>query len=345
MSNYTNQYFTTVAQESGDIKLSIPSYVTSSYLTYMAYSTDSGTTWNSTTIDSSNQSIVLSVSSGDSVMWKGEGTRLGWGDDKRIDRCTCFSGTTCLFYVEGNIMSLLFGDNFANQDTITGEQTFRFLFGKTKVTSLKNMVMPFTGATRFCLANFCESSTTLTEGPVLQVVDLNADYCYGHMFSGCTNLTGITCLATSVRAGSSSPPLANWVQGVSANGTFTKASGATFWSTGISGIPTNWTVEDYAPFPESASTFTYRGGTDSYELETEATWNASSDSLWISVSPSIGTGDSTLTITVGRNSGSADRTGTVTVTDSNDNTLLIWTVEQGYRATPIMNIIYNNSTW
>lgn len=103
--------------------------------------------------------------------------------------------------------------------------------------------------------------------------------------------------------------------------------------------------EQYGKYDTKTSEFTADRGTDTYSLTTEASWNAVSDSLWISVSPSSGTGDSTLTITVGRNTGSTGRTGTVTVKDTSDNTLLVWTVEQGYRATPIMNIIYNNSNW
>ena len=35
-----------------------------------------------------------------------------------------------------------------------------------------------------------------------------------------------------------------WVDGVASSGTFIKAASMSSWSTGINGIPTNWTVQD-----------------------------------------------------------------------------------------------------
>lgn len=59
-------------------------------------------------------------------------------------------------------------------------------------------------------------------------------------------LASITCLATDISA---TDALTNWVfwdnaQSSVTNGTFTKAAGVT-WPTGINGIPSGWTVEDY----------------------------------------------------------------------------------------------------
>jgi len=68
-----------------------------------------------------------------------------------------------------------------------------------------------------------------------------ASACYQQMFYGCTSLTSIKCLATDVSA---SDCTSNWVDGVAASGTFTKAASMSSWSTGNNGIPSGWTVVD-----------------------------------------------------------------------------------------------------
>ncbi len=62
------------------------------------------------------------------------------------------------------------------------------------------------------------------------------------MFEGCNQLSSITCLATILTASDST---FQWVKGVKADGTFTKASLADWSSlTGDNGIPANWTVNN-----------------------------------------------------------------------------------------------------
>jgi len=68
-----------------------------------------------------------------------------------------------------------------------------------------------------------------------------ASKCYERMFEGCTNLNLIKCLATNISATSCTN---NWVNGVAASGTFTKAASMSGWSTGNNGIPSGWTVVD-----------------------------------------------------------------------------------------------------
>ena len=60
------------------------------------------------------------------------------------------------------------------------------------------------------------------------------------MFRGCTSLNYIKATFTTTP---SSTYTSNWVNGVSATGTFVKNSAATWTTTGNNGIPTGWTVE------------------------------------------------------------------------------------------------------
>jgi len=60
------------------------------------------------------------------------------------------------------------------------------------------------------------------------------------MFLSCSNLNYIKCLATNISA---SNCLYNWVSGVASTGTFVKAADVN-WSSGKSGIPSGWTIQN-----------------------------------------------------------------------------------------------------
>ena len=61
------------------------------------------------------------------------------------------------------------------------------------------------------------------------------------MFSDCTSLIYIKCLATDISATSCTD---GWVNGVASTGTFVKAAGMSKWTTGSNGIPNGWKVQD-----------------------------------------------------------------------------------------------------
>lgn len=83
----------------------------------------------------------------------------------------------------------------------------------------------------------CTSLTTVPELPATKLLE----NCYDRMFNGCTSLNYIKCLATNISA---SLCTAAWVNGVASSGTFVKNPSMTSWTTGIDGIPANWTVQD-----------------------------------------------------------------------------------------------------
>lgn len=101
-------------------------------------------------------------------------------------------------------------------------------------------VLPATTLSNYCYNNMFYGCTSLTAAPELPATTL-ANNCYAHMFDSCTSLNNITCLATDVSATKCTE---QWVNGVAANGTFTKASGFLGWPQGADGIPNGWTVVD-----------------------------------------------------------------------------------------------------
>ena len=88
-----------------------------------------------------------------------------------------------------------------------------------------------------CYSQMFYLCTSLTRAPELHASTLVAN-CYNEMFFGCTSLNYIKCLATkNLNSGYST----KWVYNVASEGTFIKASGAS-WPSGVNGIPSGWTV-------------------------------------------------------------------------------------------------------
>ena len=248
--DYSLDYLTFVATESGTFK-----FIGNS----INYSLDDGNTW--TNLESDTNSPT--VSAGSKILLKASLTPISSNGIGRFSS----SGN---FTVEGNPMSLLYGDNFVGQTDISGKDyAFKYLFsGCTTVTSASNMSLPATTLASVCYNAMFRGCTSLTTAPVLSATTL-ADNCYNAMFQNCTNLTtapvlpattlvsncyrsmfngctslnNITCLATDISA---SRCTNGWVNGVqTTGGTFIKAQGMTSWTTGTSGIPSGWAVEDY----------------------------------------------------------------------------------------------------
>ncbi len=110
-------------------------------------------------------------------------------------------------------------------------------FGCTNLTTAP--ALPATTLASYCYQRMFQGCTNLTTAPELPATTL-ASSCYRNMFNGCTKLNSVTCLATNISAGLA---LDNWLSGVAATGTFTKAEGMTSWElNSASGIPAGWTV-------------------------------------------------------------------------------------------------------
>lgn len=245
------------------------------YLTFRAL-TDGTIVWNSlgtgfsktiqyslnngawTTISASSATSIH-VEVGDVVRFKG--TNTSYAKDKT--NYSGFEGGTAMVDIEGNIMSLTYGDNFVGQTAMTGTYNFCSIFKKSKVVSAENLVLPSTTLTNYCyraMFSYCTDlvrapelpSTELaqgcywymfemcaiTEAPILPATTLVRE-CYGNMFIDCSSLSYIKCLATT--GFSTYQCTQNWVTRVASTGTFVKDANTT-WSTGVSAIPNGWTV-------------------------------------------------------------------------------------------------------
>ena len=115
---------------------------------------------------------------------------------------------------------------------------FEMFHGCTSLTTAPEL--PATTLKNYCYYYMFADCTSLTTAPELPATTLT-NYCYQYMFYGCTSLNYIKCLATNISA---SYCTTDWVRGVASTGTFVKNPNMTRWTTGNSGIPTDWTVQD-----------------------------------------------------------------------------------------------------
>lgn len=248
-------------------------------------------TWTSYTSNTSGVTLAT-LSNGQKLYVRGSNTAYA----SSASKYNTFTSTGN-FDVEGNIMSLLYGDNFAEQTALTANYTFMNLFnGCKKIINTKDLFLPATTLKARCyygmfngcsnltstplelpaldLSQHCYSlmfygctsivtgpdiiatslsstyscyrmfrdCTSLTTSPVLRIKTL-ASGCYQQMFRGCTKLNHATMLATDISA---SNCLTEWLNGVAATGTLVKDASMTTLPSGVSGIPSGWTTEDYS---------------------------------------------------------------------------------------------------
>lgn len=270
------------------------------------YSLNSGITWSS--ITSTSEGVSINVSSGDTVLFRGNNSQLGIGQNQ----ASTFSGTTCEFDVEGNVMSLLYGDNFSDQTTLESGFTFhRLFFYCTGLTSAENLILPATTLSESCYRTMFQGCTSLVSAPELPAYTL-VEQCYQYMFYGCSSLNYIKCLATDLSAPNCTY---NWVNGVATNGTFVKASYD--WELGNYGIPEGWTTIDILSCSPSAMTISATSGT--YEITVSSLynpWSATTNDNWLTINPTTGgTGNTTVTVSVSENTGQSNRTSDIHLTD------------------------------
>lgn len=154
----------------------------SNVLKTISYSKDNGLNW--TDITSTTAGTSFSVAAGDKVLFKGENTTYATNGN----RYNGFSGSTAVYNVYGNIMSLVGGDNFSGLTTLENNYIFHSLFRATKVNDALSLVLPATALTQSCYEGMFSGCTSLTAAPELPATTL-AVSCYASMFRGCTNLT------------------------------------------------------------------------------------------------------------------------------------------------------------
>lgn len=346
-SGYTGEYLTLEIVSGGTLIFGQSGdHIIHKYLKTVQYSINGGpwTDWTSysTFIGQyyyPSSAATITVEAGDYVRLRGNNSTYGrgyWsstspqGSAYALELMNAGFFGTATFNLSGNILSLVYGDNYYGYHEITTQYTFCRMFSRANVIDASNLILPFNRTTDACCYEMFERCPLLVSAPELPATELagqlskpdgyySVGRCYQNMFrdctslvnppsvlpaltanndtynamfKGCTSLTtgpvisattvGYQCmshmfgsctsllaapdlLATTARTRcyhwmfydctslssikcmlerTTDNALDNWVHGVASAGTFTKSTNASFWTTGDSGIPNNWTIQN-----------------------------------------------------------------------------------------------------
>ena len=137
---------------------------------------------------------AITLNTGDTVCMKGNNSNGFSTSDSSYNEFNM----TGKIGASGNIMSLLYEDNFEGKLTIPCDWCFYEMFyGCTSLTTAPEL--PATTLTDFCYDNMFHNCKSLTTTPKLPATIL-ARYCYSGMFRGCTSLTTTTELPATILA-------------------------------------------------------------------------------------------------------------------------------------------------
>ena len=179
--DYTTEYLTFNILSAGTINWTASD---SSVTRTIEYKLNDGE-WTSITSNTGSSAPTITVNSGDKIQFRGSNTQYATG----FSKYNSFSDSTASFEVEGNIMSLIYGDNFKNNSTISSTNTFYSLFKNcVNLVSAENLVLPATSLKSLCYGSMFYGCASLTKAPKLPATTL-AGNCYVQMFSNCTSLT------------------------------------------------------------------------------------------------------------------------------------------------------------
>ena len=207
--SWADEYLTFVALEHGTISFDISNSIGTDKITSISYSTDNGANWTTTENRNDKQenlSITVKVNKGDKILWKGDAKTLGFYVNDKVGFAGSFFSSTAKFDAAGNVMSLIYGDEYKNKITIEKEYTFCFLFcGYNSVktcgiVNAKNLSLPATTLAYQCYYSMFEGCTSLVTAPSVLPATTLASGCYSGMFYGCTSLTTAPELPATILA-------------------------------------------------------------------------------------------------------------------------------------------------
>jgi len=141
-------------------------------LSNINYSLDNGNTWQ---VLDNNSGVNVGV--GQTILWKAQGSNVTLGQFISNNE----------FSVKGNVMSLIYGDNYEGKTSLNGCK-LSGLFKGSYVADASEMSLPATVMTESCYSSMFSGCTSLVKAPSLPATTL-AKSCYAGMFYGCTSLT------------------------------------------------------------------------------------------------------------------------------------------------------------
>ena len=179
--SYSSEYFTTIVVSGSNLYWS-----GSTTANTLSYSKNNGE-W--TTPESA---ITINVVAGDIVRWKGVEGQMTTRSGSNYVGIGSFKQTAmqnpAIFDCQGNVMSLLYGDNFIGQTDLSSyPYAFYSLLSRTEAREIGNIALPATTLSECCYASIFNGCTSATTAPTLPATTMAAS-CYDGMFNNCYSL-------------------------------------------------------------------------------------------------------------------------------------------------------------
>lgn len=197
--DYSQDYFTIVSEEDNNtISLKNTGYTTSSSSNSywksvtISASTDGGSTWSRFTTSRNGTATFGTINKGDKILFKSYTSKFS-----NTNSSYHYFNSTKNISAEGNILSLLYGDDFLSYDSLPSipskekdktQQLGCIFKGNTKIISAENLILKPTKLRPKCYSTMFEGCTNLTTAPELPATT-TYEYSYQSMFKGCTSLT------------------------------------------------------------------------------------------------------------------------------------------------------------
>ena len=145
----------------------------------------------------SNNTASPAINTGERIYLRGNATSAFDGTNGILGMG--FFNITQQCNVGGNIMSLLFNDDFEDKTDLTGyDGAFAGLFMIQPIVNASELILPATTLADNCYYGMFQNCASLTTAPALPATTLSMQ-CYTAMFQNCTSLTAAPALpATSL---------------------------------------------------------------------------------------------------------------------------------------------------
>ena len=148
------------------------------------YSMDGGNTWT----EIPNQQTTISVNKDDKVLFKGVNGDEVYASGLTHGYYMRIWGDTAVYNVYGNILSVIYGDDFGDYRTIACGYPFRDMFSISRVVDASGLILP-DNLTEGCYMDMFGGASRLIAAPELPSVEIAPDYCYQQMFQGTALVT------------------------------------------------------------------------------------------------------------------------------------------------------------
>ena len=178
--NYAQEYFAIESLEDNNtimFKLFSESGTpSSSSAKTISVSTDGGKTWTGYT-STTGGATIATLNMREKVLIKGNNS--AYADSYSYN----YFYTTRQFDVSGNIMSLIYGDNFKEKYSLPygGYNLQKLFYQNTRLVNAENLVLPAKKLTTDCYFSMFSGCTSLKTAPKLPATTL-AEGCYSYMF-------------------------------------------------------------------------------------------------------------------------------------------------------------------